>query len=94
MLIKFDNSMRNAITRSINSLIESVSQAPKRYERDLKRLLNEVKSKKPSSQLYKKIKAIIVKIISSIVPFVQNTHFIDTNTLSQTTYYKTLTSRP
>lgn len=45
-------------------------------------------------QFARKIKAIVIKILCKIDYFMQDTHFIDQNILSQNTYHKTLTSRP
>lgn len=59
-----------------------------------KQAINESKAKKPSLQLYRKIKAIMVKILCNLKQFDYKTHLITENILIQTTYYKTLTSRP
>lgn len=59
-----------------------------------KQAINEAKAKKPSLQLYRKIKAIMVKILCNVNQFDRNIHFITENIFTQTTYYKTLTSRP
>lgn len=65
------------------------------YQFEIQRLQIEVrKTKKPSLQLYRKIKAIVVKILCNVNQFDHNTHFITDNIFTQTTYYKTLTSRP
>lgn len=64
------------------------------YQRDIQRVLLEANRKKPSLQLYKKIKAIVVKILCNVKQFDHNTHLITENIFIQTTYYKTLTSRP
>jgi len=81
----------------IHSIIEHLKRleySSKRYKRDVQRAINEAKTKKPSLQLYNKIKAIIIKVLCSVNLSDHNTHFIIENILTQTTYYKTLTSRP
>lgn len=65
------------------------------YQRDIQRFRVEArKTKKPLLQLYRNIKAIVVKILCNVNQFDYNTHFITENIFTQTTYYKTLTSRP
>lgn len=59
-----------------------------------KQAINEAKAKKPSLQLYRKIKSIVVKNLCKINQFDDNIHFITENIFTQTTYYKTLSSRP
>lgn len=80
----------------IRSIIDHMLNDIERYSKahEIVELRKEAKTKKPSLQLYRKIRAIVVKILCNANQFELNIHFITENIFTQTTYYKTLTSRP
>lgn len=82
--------MLENIRKHINKFI-GLSNCSKR---DAKQLLNHIKSKKPSLQLYRKIKVIMIKILCKVNQFDHHKKLITENIFTQTTYYKILTSRP
>ena len=81
------------ISEKLHNAILELSSANHLCRAD-KQAINEAKAKKPSLQLYRKIKAIMVKILANLKQFDHNTHSITENILTQNTYYKILTSRP
>ncbi|MDD2267566.1 hypothetical protein [Sulfuricurvum sp.] len=78
----------------LNHLEKYIHAKPYCLSRADKQSINEAKAKKPTLQLHKKIKAIVIKVLANVNQFNPNIHFITENILTQTTYYKTLTARP
>lgn len=94
MLIHLNQShVNDRLLHHLNNAIR-ISPRQQRVINKLFELANNKKSKIPLLVVYKKIQAFIVKIIREVHPFNYNDHFIIKNILSQTTYYKTITSRP
>lgn len=99
MLVRLDDIVIRSIIDDLKKRAErSDSYRTKHYQRDIASLLSVTKIiKKPLFQLYKdikNIKAIVIKIFFNVNLYSHHTHLITENILIQTTYYKTLTSRP
>lgn len=83
-----------AMLENIRKYIDKFIASSNCSKRDAEQLLNHTKSKKPSLQLCRKIKAIMVKILCKVNQFDHHNQLITENIFAQNTYYKTLTSRP
>lgn len=99
MLVRFDQStfccsIADLTLASIVNYLESKIWSYG-YAHEVEALRREAKKKKISTlQRIKSLTAIIKKPILNVKQHTHETHFITENILTQTTYYKTLTSRP
>lgn len=90
MLITLDKTMINAIIERMEAQLRSYG-----YNHEVESLRHVVKKNTISLfQHGRNLKAILRKTLYKVKQSIHNTHFITENILIQTTYYKTLTSRP
>lgn len=83
----------------IRSILEHMEAELNRYRyyreaRDLLLRAKEANRIIDKLNIAKQGKALLIKLRTDIAKFDHNIHFITENILTQTTYYKTLTSRP
>lgn len=92
MLVRFGDIK----IHSILDVLESQLNRYRHYReaRDLVLRAKEANRIIDKLNIAKQVKALLIKLRTAITKFDHNIHFITENILTQTTYYKTLTSRP
>jgi DNA-binding phage protein len=96
MLVRLDEITIRSIIDDLKKRAErSAIYRANHYQKDMASLISVAKRiKKLLPQLYKNTDEFVIKIRRKIKYHNHHTHLITENILTQTTYYKTLTSRP
>lgn len=92
-LITLGDNMMNRMSDYINERMNRCTEAEINSD-DLRKFLIEVQKQIFIFQLFLTIGAYLKNLHSNVNSFKNNTRFITKNIFIQTTYYKTLTSRP